>query len=134
METRNNRTAYFKSGERRGQQRPAAKSRHQQESDVVGAVFCRACNKAITSRDQKIEMGGTHSHTFFNPAGLVFELGCFRTAPGCRVIGAPSTEFTWFPGHIWRVVLCRTCKVHLGWQFSMEDTTFYGLIRTKLIE
>jgi hypothetical protein len=95
-------------------------------------LVCRACGHTITSEDQRINVAGAHLHTFFNPAGIVFELGCFSTAPGCCVLGEASAEFSWFAGYLWSVVLCGRCGTHLGWQFQSAERTFYGLIYKKI--
>lgn len=134
MEPVNSTPVFLREGRQERQNRPV--THKQQEPDVkpAEAIYCRACGGVVTGRDQKIQVSGAHGHTFFNPAGIVFELGCFLLAPGCVTIGAPSKEFTWFPGHTWRVVLCRGCRVHLGWLFTMQENTFYGLILSKLRE
>ena len=72
-----------------------------------------------------------HEHAFFNPAGIAFEIRCFRRAPGAVPHGEPSAEFTWFPSYRWQVVLCATCRAHLGWLF-INGGSFYGLIATRL--
>lgn len=113
---------------------PAEKDEEQEGIDPAQAIFCRACGKAVTSRDRKIAVRGSHAHTFFNPAGIVFELGCFSTAPGCYQAGAASSEFTWFAGHFWRYALCRGCNSHLGWAFSSGGKAFWGLILANLTE
>lgn len=97
------------------------------------AILCAACRIPITKAKERIEKAGKHLHTFFNPAGIVYEISCFRRAPGCLVYGAPSTEFAWFAGYYWQVVYCRSCLTHLGWRFSGEDE-FFGLIANKLME
>ena len=51
---------------------------------------CRACEAEIASDDDRIEMSGAHAHTFVNPHGHVFEVGCFARAPGCVPVG-PAT-------------------------------------------
>ncbi len=91
-------------------------------------LVCKACGHPITSEDQRIHIAGAHLHTFFNPAGIVFELGCFSRAPGCSVLGEASSEFSWFAGYLWRIVLCGRCGTHLGWNFHSGDSSFYGLI------
>jgi hypothetical protein len=98
-------------------------------------LLCRQCRLEITSRDLAIEVDGRHQHTFFNPAGILFEIGCFGDAPGCAVFGEATTYFAWFPGYAWRFALCRGCKEHLGWTFeSSQSMGFYGLILNKLVE
>jgi hypothetical protein len=93
---------------------------------------CVFCSFAITSETERIEVNGAHRHTFFNPAGIVFELRCFLRAPGCLVGGEWTADFTWFAGHVWSVALCGSCRAHLGWCFSFDDTSFFGLIGKNL--
>lgn len=96
------------------------------------AIRCRACGQVVTGHEQHLAVGGSPVHTFFNPAGIVFELGCFRRAPGCTASGALSAEFTWFPGYLWQIVLCRNCRTHLGWHFISAEDSFFGLILARL--
>lgn len=79
------------------------------------------------------EIDGAHQHTFFNPAGIVFEIGCFTQANGCMAAGPPSTEFSWFKGFAWRYVLCSGCFTHLGWLFESSQSSFHGLILKRLL-
>ena len=78
-------------------------------------------------------VNGSHQHTFFNPAGVVYEINCYSQARGCVVHGLPTDEFSWFKGYVWQYAACITCQEHLGWFFSSSDTTFYGLIAGKLL-
>lgn len=134
MEPVNSSLVFLRAGSQERQNRPVSKEQQQRAIKSIEAIWCRACGGAVTARDQKIQVSGSHNHTFFNPAGIVFELGCFHQASGCLAVGVPSSEFTWFPGHIWRIALCRHCRTHLGWLFAMEGNTFYGLILNKLRE
>ena len=103
------------------------------ESKDQKAILCKFCQLPITSSRERLEKDGKHQHTFFNPAGIVYEIGCFRRAPGCLAYGPPSNEFAWFKGYSWQVVYCRSCQQHLGWLFSGDDA-FFGLIANKLVE
>lgn len=96
------------------------------------ALLCRTCSTPITTAAQRIDKEGKHLHTFFNPAGIVYEIGCFRNAPGCMTYGPSSAEFPWFAGYTWQVVCCRRCQDHLGWAFRADDE-FFGLIVKKLV-
>lgn len=113
---------------------PASKEEHKEVTDPLDAIICKVCGRTVTSKAQKIAVNGDHSHTFFNPAGVVFELGCFREAVGCVRVGEATSEFTWFSGHCWRFALCRGCKSHLGWFFESEGQAFYGLILANITE
>lgn len=106
-----------------------------QEEETIpeNVLVCRQCLKHITDDTQRISVDGGHRHTFANPHGLVYEIGCFQTAVGCRGVGPRSDEFTWFRGFSWQVVICGGCMTHLGWLFigSGEDG-FYGIILERL--
>jgi hypothetical protein len=98
-------------------------------------LLCRQCLAAITSESSRIVVNGAHNHTFANPHGLVYEIGCFRQASGCGLAGPPSNEFSWFPPDSWRVAICGTCLTHVGWGFSSPGRgMFYGLILDRLIK
>ncbi len=110
------------------------KTEEEEGTHPIEAIYCRECGRVVTGKDQKIAVHGSHTHTFFNPAGIVFELGCFGTAPGCHSVGEASSYFTWFAGFVWCYALCRGCNSHLGWFFEMGDRSFYGLILAHLRE
>ena len=96
------------------------------------ALVCTSCLNTITLRDHAVRINGSHTHTFFNPQGIVFELGCFREASGCLVMGEATSEFTWFADSVWQFALCRKCGIHLGWHYEMRESRFYGLILDRL--
>ncbi|PIE70974.1 MAG: hypothetical protein CSA22_04380 [Deltaproteobacteria bacterium] len=96
------------------------------------AVRCRACQQTLTRPDWAIRLNDAHLHVFANPAGVLFEIVCFSEAPGCRVLGLPSGEFTWFPGYAWQITLCRTCGTHIGWHFSGTGAPFDALITDRI--
>jgi len=107
------------------------------EPDADGrgpVVRCRQCLARITTTAARTELNGQHKHVFFNPHGLVYEVCCFRVAPGCAHVGSATAEFTWFPGYAWRVAVCAACHTHLGWRFTSADSAFFGLICDALVE
>lgn len=103
------------------------------EPDEREGIFCRRCLSEITTPDDKMYVNGAHIHTFANPEGIIFEIACFRDAPGCGYTGAPTSHFTWFSGYSWRIALCRRCLAHLGWGFFGKEDMFNGLITERLI-
>jgi hypothetical protein len=104
-------------------------------SDDGEFILCRQCLNVITSSAERIEVDGSHQHTFANPHGLVFEIGCFRTVIGCGYAGPASDDFTWFAGYSWRVAVCFKCLTHLGWQFTSTGLDrFNGLILDRLVD
>jgi len=98
-----------------------------------GPLFCAACGYVITSTRERTEVSGACEHTFVNPHGIVFHIGCFRRAPGCGAKGRASAFFSWFPGYEWRIAVCRGCHSHLGWSFG-NPPSFHGLILDRLKE
>ena len=113
------------------EERDDAETEHRPER----AVLCRRCRGEVTSARHADAVDGAHRHTFFNPAGILFEIGCYREAPGCTVHGAPTEEFSWFRGFAWRYAVCGACHQHLGWRFeSAAGTAFFGLILNRLVE
>lgn len=105
------------------------------EEGYGGAVLaCARCLNEVTREGARIPVGASHQHTFTNPHGLRFHIGCFASAMGCVAIGPETRYWTWFPGHSWRVELCVACHEHLGWLFRSADSRFHGLILDRLVE
>ncbi len=104
--------------------------------DEERALVCAACEEPITSASCAIEVAGAHAHVFMNPAGYVFEIGCFSEAYGTAHGGPPSDEWSWFPGHVWTTCVCRRCAAHVGWSFAAKSggARFWGLILERLRE
>ena len=97
-------------------------------------ILCRECLFPITREEEQTSMSGASQHTFANPAGIVFTIGCFGKADGCATVGPSSEEFTWFPGFAWRVGVCRGCMAHLGWYFAAPSgAAFWALILDHLV-
>ncbi len=124
------------SGERGGASGAAPDPGTQDKTDLEAekAIRCGACRHEITTADRIISVNGGHIHTFANPGGFVFDIGCFSDAPGCMNRGDFTSEFTWFAGYSWRFSLCSSCYAHLGWQYQGKEHGFYGLILANLIQ
>jgi hypothetical protein len=109
-------------------------TRYGEEPGAPGALVCARCRGLVTSRASAISMSGSHAHTFANPHGIEFRIGCFADAPGCLEQGEESGYWTWFAGFTWQVCICRQCGEHLGWLFRSTDASFYGLILDRLLQ
>ena len=128
-------TAFFFQREpRRPRETPKPEKRDHSGEDSGRLLVCGECLQAVTTGGARIEMSGGHVHTFANPHGVVFHIGCFAVAPGCQEASEPSPEFSWFPGYTWEVALCRGCGAHLGWLFRSGDSRFHALILDRLAE
>ena len=113
---------------------PAEKS-FEIESDSKEAILCRQCHQVLTSPSERISIQGSHRHTFANPHGIVFQIGCFRNVQGCGHVGPATSEWSWFKGYSWRILVCLMCLTHLGWMYaSGRNESFSGLILDRIIE
>jgi len=108
------------------------KSKHDEATEQNKNLFCKFCKSSITDLDAVIFVNGAQSHTFSNPAGYIYTIQCFNTAPGCDIVGVSSDEHTWFNGYVWQIAVCNSCREQLGWLFSEHDQ-FYGLISDRLV-
>ena len=119
----------------RGGSSPDAQKHSAPKTGLEKTIRCKQCGAPITSPDERMVLQGAHEHTFTNPHGIVFHIGCFRSASGCGYTGAPTEEFSWFRGFFWRLALCRQCLTHLGWLFTSSGSLrFHGLILDRLVE
>jgi hypothetical protein len=94
------------------------------------------CRAPIARTGDRILVSGSHTHTFSNPHGYVFQIGCFGFAL-CVPVGEPSTYWSWFPGYGWQIELCPGCGEHLGWMFrgaGAPGPEFHGLVLARLME
>ena len=104
-----------------------------QQGNPRRVITCRPCMKVLCDAGAKVAINGAVTHTFANPAGLMYEIMCVHYAEGCRVDSVPSVVFTWFKGCNWAVLQCAGCHVHLGWRFR-GAMSFDGLITQRIME
>ena len=109
-----------------------SKKREKKKKKKDPLIRCSSCKNVITSVESVISVAGQHRHTFKNPAGIYYEIGCFSSAKGCFNMGEPTLEYTWFPGYNWCYSVCSRCFIHLGWFYQSGDSHFYGLILNRL--
>src|SRR5215831_1714520 len=82
---------------------PRSEAEKQPENELLEerAIVCAACGALLTSSRHRENAFGSHEHTFMNPAGFVFTIGCFSKADGCIATGPSSDDWSWFPGYRW---------------------------------
>lgn len=100
--------------------------------ELDDTIRCGRCKHAVTAGRYTIEVDGAHAHTFRNPAGWSYRIGCFADAPGAAAAGPVTTEATWFAGYGWRYAHCEACGSHLGWWFVGRSDAFAGLVLARL--
>ena len=113
---------------------PKQKAEDEFELYEKGSILCIKCGNSITSIEIIVSIHEAHKHTFTNPAGITYAIGCFSSVEGCVVSGEPTNEFTWFDSFKWSFASCSKCLLHLGWFYQRNDNNFFGLILDNLIE
>jgi len=103
-----------------------------EDADGGGALACARCLARVTRTGERISVGGGHEHTFANPEGYSYRIGCFARA-AVVAVGGSSAYWTWFQGFRWTIELCGDCGEHLGWLFRSADSEFHGLILDRLV-
>jgi hypothetical protein len=100
-------------------------------------VRCARCRHVLTTERERLEVSGRHAHTFMNPSGVIFEIGCYRTADGARLEGMPEKETSWFPGTAWVYAHCAACHGQVGWSYvyleEHEPQRFFGLMLDAIL-
>lgn len=104
------------------------------KSERERLFLCRYCKNNITAPKYAIEIDGKYNHTFTNPVGKTFRIGCFSSANGCLNYSEHTLENTWFSGFAWCYAICSECRSHLGWYYEKRSENFYGLILENLIQ
>ena len=107
---------------------------HVKATDEEKWYVCNQCHQKITQPGFHLNVQGRHEHTYANPSGIVYNIKCFSNAQGYSFLGPASTEFTWFSGHSWRIIICAACLTHIGWYFkSNGGAIFFGFISDRLL-
>ena len=86
-------------------------------------LACATCREPITTEAERLEVAGAHQHSFMNPHGFYFRIGCFVAAQALRAEGGWSGEWSWFPPCEWQIQRCARCDEHLGWLFRAARET-----------
>lgn len=123
--------------------------------DILKCYFCcKRCDNRVANYHDLFAMSKQGQSLFCNPSGYVHETVTFTKIieHSSYVVDRPSTEFSWFPGYAWQILLCNGknlvsvlfellisycilfsgCHVHLGWKFmatkkNLNPRKFYGL-------
>lgn len=101
-----------------------------------GSVFvCRVCRNPIAHCKELFAMSkyGVQSQ-YCNSSGYIHETNTvYKLFPNAVIFsGEPSSEFSWFPGYEWHIIVCKRCSRHIGWQFrasteNLIPALFFGI-------
>lgn len=102
------------------------------DGDSANDWLCAWCLSRVANEKDRHVWGEESEFRFRNPEGIWFHIITFSRVYGCREVGVPTLEHTWFPGHSWSYCVCGSCRMHLGWFYSGQGT-FAGLIRDRIV-
>ncbi|XP_017969206.1 protein cereblon homolog isoform X3 [Drosophila navojoa] len=97
--------------------------------------YCRYCDSSLAYCSDLFAMSKHGVQTqYCNSAGYIHETNTvYRViAHAIGYSGEPSTEFSWFPGYQWHIIICKFCAQHVGWEFkavepNLAPKVFFGL-------
>lgn len=101
-------------------------------------LVCRRCSKQLGDQQNIFSMSKEGPQgAFVNPNGHVHETLTLYKAKNLRLVGQPSTEYSWFPGYAWTITECLGCSNHIGWKFTSTNSKlrpekFYGFSRRSI--
>jgi uncharacterized protein YlaI len=102
------------------------------QGDPANDWLCAWCHNRVASEKDRLSHDGKSEFTFKNPEGIRFDIFTFSRTIGCREIGVPTLEHTWFADHAWSYCMCDRCRMHVGWYYT-GPTEFAGLIRDRIV-
>ena len=78
--------------------------------DIICIYQCRRCGKQLGDQQHIFSMSKEGPQgAFVNPGGHVHETLTLHKAKNLRLVGEPSTQYSWFPGYAWTIVECSGC-------------------------
>eukprot|EP00092_Neocalanus_flemingeri_P092343 GFUD01117211.1.p1 GENE.GFUD01117211.1~~GFUD01117211.1.p1 ORF type:complete len:545 (-),score=176.61 GFUD01117211.1:89-1723(-) len=101
-------------------------------------LVCKRCSKQLGDQQNIFSMSKEGPQgAFVNPGGHVHETMTLYKAKNLRLVGQPSTEYSWFPGYAWTITECLGCWNHIGWKFTainpkLRPEKFYGFSRRSI--
>ena len=101
-------------------------------------LACRNCGKQLGDQANIFSMSKEGPQgTFVNPSGHLHETLTLFKARNLRLVGRPSSEYSWFPGYAWTITECLGCWSHIGWKFTatqskLSPPKFYGFSRKNI--
>lgn len=102
------------------------------EGGAAGEWLCSWCLNGVARDEDRFSQSGVSEFSFKNPASIWFVILTFERTIGCRQLGIPTLEHTWFPDHAWSYCVCDRCGMHLGWCYTGPNE-FAGLVRDRIV-
>jgi hypothetical protein len=100
--------------------------------DTAGDWLCAWCHHRVANEKDRFPYNGQDEFAFANPEGIRFAIITFARTLGCREVGKPTLENTWFAGYAWSFCQCGNCGHQLGWYYTGLHQ-FAGLIKDRIV-
>ncbi len=100
--------------------------------DTAGDWLCAWCHHRVANEKDRFLYNSQDEFTFANPEGIKFAIITFSRTIGCREVGTPTLESTWFADHAWSFCQCDECGQQLGWYYAGPHQ-FAGLIKARIV-
>jgi len=104
----------------------------------IQVLVCRRCYQELADQSDIFSMSSEGPQgAFVNPGGHLHETLTVYKAKNLKLVGEPSTEYSWFPGYAWTIAECSRCYNHIGWKFTvakegLKPDKFYGFSRKSI--
>jgi hypothetical protein len=97
------------------------------------AYHCSVCGAFIAHDGAAVQLNGSDTHSFVNPAGIQCDFMTFIDCMNVVEHADLYLQHSWFPGYGWRFLTCRTCLQHLGWKYdavigAASPQSFFGVL------
>jgi len=106
--------------------------------EMSKVLVCRRCGEQVADQSDIFSMSKEGPQgAYVNAHGAVHETLTVYKAKNLRLLGQPSTEYSWFPGYSWTITECGGCGDHTGWKFiattrKLSPDKFYGFSRRSV--
>jgi len=99
-------------------------------------LCCKNCDNVVSKQSCIFSMSKDGPQgAYVNPGGAVHETLTLYKVSNTYTEGQPQTQFSWFPGYAWEMLICGMCNSHLGWRFTadpkhsgkLHPKKFYGI-------
>lgn len=110
-----------------------------QDEDIEPPKFiCSTCKIFIAFVSDIIQVGDIPVLSAqINPHGFVHEVITVCHVSNVLIYGYPVPADSWFPGYLWRYLVCQQCQNHLGWSYHKPNESkmiFAGLRKASIIQ
>lgn len=77
--------------------------------DVMCFFSCKRCKNRLAKYSDLISMSKQGTSNFCNPSGYIHFTSTLKKMieNSSYLVDRPSTEFSWFPGYAWQILLCK---------------------------